>query len=274
VGLGFKVERRYYARGLVRVVGIDEVGRGPLAGPVLAAAVLVPEGTRLIRGINDSKVLTHNRREKLAAVIRMRLKCAVGAASVREIDRLNIRRASALAMRRALDRLREQADVVVIDGLPLPELGCAHDALVDGDAECFAIACASIIAKTVRDRLMRLLAVRYPAYGWEKNAGYATADHLGAINREGVTPHHRRSFAPVVQVTATDLNGLPDGTTAAVQQQSGGVWSTIATGSLTNFTATSEGISTDTVIEKLIKETPSREGELTRDERFKKIFAS
>ena len=199
MGLGFKVERRYYARGLCRVVGVDEVGRGPLAGPVLAAAVLVPEGTRLIRGVDDSKVLTDRRREKLAAAMCSRLRYAVCAASVREIDRLNIRRASALAMRRALDRLREPADVIVIDGLPLPELGRAHDALVDGDAQSFSIACASIVAKTVRDRLMRLLAVRYPAYGWERNAGYGTADHLSAINKEGVTPHHRRSFTPVVQ---------------------------------------------------------------------------
>ena len=196
--LGLRVERSYFARGLFRVAGVDEAGRGPLAGPVVAAAVLVDERTRLIRGIDDSKVLTDRRREKLAAAICSRLPYAVGAASVREIDRLNIRRASALAMRRAIDRLG-QADVIVVDGLPLPEIGCAHDSLVDGDAKCFAIACASIIAKTVRDRLMTRLAARYPAYGWERNAGYGTEEHRIAINTAGVTPHHRRSFTPVLQ---------------------------------------------------------------------------
>jgi ribonuclease HII len=122
----------------------------------------------------------------------------VGAASVREIDRFNIRRASALAMRRALNRLGS-ADVIIIDGLPLPELGFVHEAMVDGDAKSFAIACASIVAKTVRDRLMCKLAARYPAYHWEKNAGYGTADHLAAIQSAGVTRHHRQSFSPVVQ---------------------------------------------------------------------------
>lgn len=196
--LGLKVERGYFARGLARVAGVDEVGRGPLAGPVVAAAVLVHEGTRLIRGVDDSKVLTARRREKVAAVIRGRLQYAVAAASVREIDRLNIRKASALAMRRAIDRLGA-ADVIIVDGLPLPELGCAHESLVDGDAKCFAIACASIIAKCVRDRLMCLLAARYPAYGWDKNAGYATDEHRAAIGLVGITRHHRMSFGPVSQ---------------------------------------------------------------------------
>ena len=196
--LGLRVERNYFARGLLRVAGVDEAGRGPLAGPVVAAAVLVDERTRLIRGIDDSKVLTERRREKLAAAICSRLRYAVGAASVREIDRLNIRRASALAMRRAILRLGP-ADVIVVDGLPLPEIGCEHESLVDGDAQCFAIACASIIAKTVRDRLMTRLAARYPAYGWDHNAGYGTEEHRAAINTAGVTPHHRRSFTPVLQ---------------------------------------------------------------------------
>ena len=196
--LGLRVERSYFARGLLRVAGVDEAGRGPLAGPVVAAAVLVDEGTRLIRGVDDSKVLTDRRREKLAAAICSRLHYAVGAASVREIDRLNIRRASALAMRRAIDRLGP-ADVIVVDGLPLPEIGCVHESLVDGDAKCFAIACASIIAKTVRDRLMTRLAVKHPAYGWERNAGYGTEEHRLAINTAGVTLHHRQSFTPVAQ---------------------------------------------------------------------------
>src|SRR6185369_7225946 len=118
--------------------------------------------------------------------------------SVREIDRFNIRRASAMAMRRAIDRLG-QADIIVVDGLPLPEIGCEHDALVDGDAKCFAIACASIVAKTVRDRLMKNLAARYPAYGWDHNAGYATEQHCTAIGTAGITPHHRMTFGTVSQ---------------------------------------------------------------------------
>jgi ribonuclease HII len=196
--LDLAVERSYFARGIRRVAGVDEAGRGPLAGPVVAAAVLVGPQTPVIEGINDSKQLTGRRREILAAAICASLPYAVGAASAREIDRLNIRRATALAMARALRRLGAR-DAVIVDGLPVPELGCEHDALVDGDAKCYAIACASIVAKTVRDRLMTKLAARHPAYGWERNAGYGTADHLAAITAEGVTAHHRRSFAPVLQ---------------------------------------------------------------------------
>ena len=169
----------------------------------MAAAVLIDEQTRLIRGVDDSKQLTHRRREQLAAAIRSRLRCGVGAASVREIDRLNIRRATALAMRRALAMLRRRGadwDTVLVDGLAMPELGCDHQPMVDGDAQCFAIACASILAKTVRDRLMTLLAARHPAYGWDVNAGYATARHLAALRDHGATRHHRTEFAPVAQL--------------------------------------------------------------------------
>lgn len=197
--LGLKVERRYFREGARWVAGLDEVGRGPLAGPVVAAAVLVSPECRMIRGIDDSKVLTQRRREILAAAICSRLKYAVGAASCREIDRHNIYGATVIAMRRALDRLGVTADVVLIDGRRVPTLGREHEAMVDGDARCFSIACASIVAKTVRDRLMQRLAARYPEYGWEHNAGYATADHKTAIDRAGVSPHHRRSFMPVVQ---------------------------------------------------------------------------
>ena len=197
--LGLEVERSWFARGSRSVAGLDEVGRGPWAGPVVAAAVLIEPGTPCLEGVNDSKQVTQRRREELAAVIVSTLPYAIGAASTREIDRLNIRRATALAMRRALTRLPRAADTVLVDGLPVPELGCAHEAMVGGDARCFAIACASIVAKTVRDRLMRLLAVRYPAYGWDHNCGYGTADHQAAIERVGITPHHRLSFTPVVQ---------------------------------------------------------------------------
>jgi ribonuclease HII len=135
-------------------------------------------------------------------VVRARaLAVGIGAASVREIDRLNIRRASILAMRRALDRLGVAPDLVLVDGLPCPELGVPHDAIVDGDAHCHSIAAASVIAKTLRDRLMELLAPRHPSYGWESNKGYGTPDHLAALAAWGFTPHHRKSFAPVVQLT-------------------------------------------------------------------------
>lgn len=197
--LDLAVERSWFARGRRRVAGVDEAGRGPLAGPVVAAAVVIGPDAPLLEGINDSKQLTHRRREALAAAIRASYPCAVAAASAREIDRLNIRRATALAMHRALARLPARADAVLVDGLPVPELGSAHEAIVDGDASCYAIACASILAKTVRDRLMTLLAARHPAYGWDRNAGYGTEEHREAIKQTGVTPHHRRSFTPVVQ---------------------------------------------------------------------------
>lgn len=197
--LGLRVEQGYFKQGADLVAGVDEVGRGPWAGPVVAAAVVVGPGCRVLRGIDDSKVLTARRREELAAAIVCLFPYAVGAASPREIDRFNIRQATILAMRRALMRLPIEADVVLVDGTRVPELGRAHEALVDGDAKCFAIACASIVAKTVRDRLMRNLAQRYPLYGWEHNCGYGTADHRRALTAAGMTPHHRRSFMPVVQ---------------------------------------------------------------------------
>lgn len=187
------------------LVGVDEVGRGPLAGPVVAAAVVFPEGCRRLRGLRDSKLLAQARREQLAAAIRgVALGIGVGAASVREIDRLNIRVASALAMRRALvpvlARLAEMPAWVLIDGLPLPEIGLAHEALVDGDARCHSIAAAAVIAKTVRDGLMRRLAPRHPGYGWDTNVGYATETHQQGLRLFGPTPHHRRSFSPVAQL--------------------------------------------------------------------------
>ena len=186
-------------RGLV--AGVDEAGRGPLAGPVVAAAVVFPAFAKPIRGLRDSKLLSAAARERLAALVRVRaLAVAVGAASVREIDRFNIRRAAVLAMRRALARLAVRPDVVLVDGLPCPELGCPHEAIVDGDARCHSIAAASVIAKTVRDRLMALLGGRHPAYAWANNKGYGTPEHLAALAELGFTAHHRRSFSPVVQL--------------------------------------------------------------------------
>jgi ribonuclease HII len=184
------------------LAGIDEVGRGPLAGPVVACAVVMPPDARAIRGVDDSKKLTGPEREKLAARIAERaLAVGIGAASVREIDRINIYHAAVLAMRRALGRLRVTPDHVLVDGNPIRTLGVEHTAVVGGDACCHSIACASIVAKVTRDRLMRALARRYPHYRWETNAGYGTAEHHAGLASHGLTPHHRRSFSPVAQLT-------------------------------------------------------------------------
>lgn len=194
------LEQSFWDRGIELVAGVDEVGRGPLAGPVLAAAVVLPRGTG-IRGVDDSKRLTAEKREELYVEIRKRaLAIGVGAASCREIDRLNILRASHLAMRRALLRLPFQPQHIIVDGLPVPELGDACTAVVDGDARVHVVACASIVAKVVRDRAMHLLARHYPGYGWDSNVGYATLEHRGAIGELGLTPHHRRSFEPNSQL--------------------------------------------------------------------------
>jgi ribonuclease HII len=184
------------------IAGIDEVGRGPLAGPVVACAIVMPPDERVIRGVDDSKVLSADDRARLAERIRSRaLSIGVGAASVREIDKINIFHASVLAMRRALSRLTIRPDHVIIDGRAIRSLGTPHTAVIDGDACCYSIACASIIAKVTRDRVMHALAARYPGYRWEKNVGYSTAAHFAGIAELGVTPHHRHSFLPVRQLT-------------------------------------------------------------------------
>ncbi len=183
------------------LIGVDEVGRGPLAGPVVAAAVVFPAGHRAIRGVRDSKLVKcPDERESLAVAIRAQaIAFGLGAASVREIATINIRRATALAMRRALVRCRAKMPsdctaVLFVDGLAMPELGEAHNALVKGDARCHAIAAAALLAKCARDRLMRSLAHRRPGYGWETNVGYGTGYHVSALRRLGLTPHHRTLF--------------------------------------------------------------------------------
>lgn len=186
-------ERGFWGRGLL-VAGVDEAGRGPLAGPVVAAAVILPPDV-CVQGADDSKVLSAEVREEIYQRIVASARCVgVGAASVREIDRRNILRATTVAMQRALGRLGTPPDHVVVDGLPVVHLGRPHEAVVDGDALIHSVACASIVAKVVRDRLMRRLAARYPAYAWDRNAGYGTAEHRAAIDRLGVTPHHRLTF--------------------------------------------------------------------------------
>jgi ribonuclease HII len=180
------------------LAGVDEVGRGPIAGPVLACAVIMPPDTRAIAGVDDSKRLTHDQRVRLAVKIRERaVAFSLGAASVREIDRINIYQASVLAMRRALERLKVTPNHVVIDGRRMRTLPIPHTAVVHGDARCFSIACASIVAKVTRDLLMTRLAARYPQYIWEHNAGYTTRAHVSGLTLHGITPHHRRSFCRI-----------------------------------------------------------------------------
>ena len=180
------------------LAGVDEVGRGPIAGPVVACAVIMPADSRAIAGVDDSKRLTHVQRVRLASKIRERaVAFALGAASVREIDRINIYQASVLAMRRALDRLDVRPDHVVIDGRVMRTLPIPHTAVVHGDARCFSIACASILAKVTRDLLMTRLSVRYPQYIWDHNAGYTTRAHVAGLTLHGITPHHRKSFCRI-----------------------------------------------------------------------------
>jgi ribonuclease HII len=184
-----------------RVAGVDEVGRGPLAGPVLAAAVVF---TRRVPGklaalIDDSKKLTAEQRLQAfeALLACQHAQIAVGAASVAEIARLNILHAALLAMRRAVGRLPAPPDLALVDGNRPPALPCPTRCVVDGDAISLSIAAASIVAKVLRDRGMARLAVRFPGYGWELNAGYATPAHREALRRLGPTPHHRAAFGTV-----------------------------------------------------------------------------
>jgi ribonuclease HII len=182
------------------MAGVDEVGRGPLAGPVVAAAVILDE-RRKIRGLNDSKLLSAPVRERLNDEIRDKaLCCSVGQASVEEIDRLNILQAALLAMRRAVDGLRLAPQVVFVDGNQLPRLPMACRAIVGGDAKVRAISAASIVAKVYRDRLCGDLHEEHPEYGFAAHKGYSTPEHIDALRRHGACRHHRRSFAPVREV--------------------------------------------------------------------------
>ena len=182
------------------MAGVDEVGRGPLAGPVVAAAV-IPDDLRPIRGLTDSKLLTAHTRERLDDEIRAKaLCCSVAEASVDEIDAINILQAALLAMRRAVDGLRLLPQVVLVDGNQLPRLPMACRAIVGGDAKVRAISAASIVAKVYRDRLCRELHREHPEYGFAEHKGYSTPEHLAALRLHGARRHHRRSFAPVRDV--------------------------------------------------------------------------
>ena len=179
-----------------RVAGVDEVGRGPLAGPVMAAAVVL-DPVRIPDGLNDSKLLSAKKREALYPVILEIAEVSVGVASVAEIDEINILQATFLAMRRALAGL-ERVDHALIDGRMIPQgLPCPATGIVKGDSKSLSIAAASIVAKIRRDRLMVDLAQQHPGYGWETNMGYGSKSHISALQELGPTPHHRRSFKPL-----------------------------------------------------------------------------
>lgn len=179
-----------------RVCGIDEAGRGPLAGPVVAAAVIL-DPQAIPEGIADSKALTRAARTRLFSALADAALIGIGMASVEEIDRLNILQASLLAMARAVAALPSPPDCALVDGRHAPDLPCQAQTVIGGDARVLSIAAASVIAKVTRDRLMARLAFEHPGYGWERNMGYGTAEHLRGLTLRGATPHHRRSFAPV-----------------------------------------------------------------------------
>ena len=202
-----------------RVAGVDEAGRGPLAGPVVAAAVVFPAGVplRLAELLDDSKTLSAARRTIAYAAL---LACGtaeigVGAASVAEISRLNILGASLLAMRRAVLRLPVAPALALIDGNRPPRLDCAIRCVVGGDGKSLSIAAASIVAKVIRDRAMARLAVRYPDYGWDGNAGYPTAAHRAVLARLGATPHHRPGFGSVPHSATRESNPVDAASSAS-----------------------------------------------------------
>jgi len=205
-GPDFSFERAAKARGFARIAGVDEVGRGPLAGPVMACAVVL-DMERFPEGLNDSKKLTAKRRAVLAEAIEACAEVSVASASVEEIDELNILRASHLAMERAIAGLKTPPDHCLIDGNLIPKgLKLSAEAIVKGDARSLSISAASIVAKIRRDHLMSTLAQHYPGYGWESNAGYPSKSHRLALQNIGVTPHHRRSFKPVHNILYQQKN--------------------------------------------------------------------
>jgi len=185
--------------GALRIAGLDEVGRGPMFGPVVAAAVILPEGCRL-RGLTDSKQLTEKQRCEFDVAIRAEaVAWAIAAVDVETIDRINIRRASLMAMRMAVERLAVVPDYLLIDGLDTIEWPCPQQAVVQGDAKSVSIAAASVLAKVDRDRMLVELDAVYPGYGLARHKGYCSPEHMEALARMGPTPMHRRSYQPVAQ---------------------------------------------------------------------------
>jgi ribonuclease HII len=208
---GLTFEHRLWMTGARRVVGVDEVGVAPTCGAVVAAAVIMPPNCKRIPGVRDSKMMTELQRERLAPVIRRRaVAVGVGAASVREIDQLNIYHATHLAMRRAIARLGGH-DHVLVDGNRIADFEVhvgPYTSIVNGDDLVYSIACASVVAKVVRDRMMLKLHRRYPVYGWDRNSGYASREHRAAIREHGLTPHHRTSWQSIQALLAGDQLSL------------------------------------------------------------------
>lgn len=178
------------------IIGVDEVGRGPLAGPVISAAIILNK-EKIPEGINDSKKLSKKKREVINEELISQHKFAIGIASVEEIDKINILQASLLAMKRAVLNLNIKPQSILVDGNKLPDLEYNMYPIIKGDSKSISIAAASIIAKVYRDKLMQDLSLQYPGYYWEKNSGYGTKQHLLALDNLGVTPIHRKSFAPI-----------------------------------------------------------------------------
>tara|TARA_R110002074_G_C12437015_1_gene657348 strand:- start:401 stop:1030 length:630 start_codon:yes stop_codon:yes gene_type:complete len=202
----FEFERSAHARGYARVAGVDEVGRGPLAGPVTAAAVVL-DPDHIPEGLNDSKKLTKKARERLYDEIILVADVSIAHATVEEIEELNILRASHLAMTRALDGLAHGADYALIDGNMVPRgLIFPAETIIKGDARSQSISAASIMAKICRDCVMMSLAQQHPGYGWETNMGYGSKRHMEALQNLGVTPHHRRLFKPVHKMLYQEKN--------------------------------------------------------------------
>jgi len=196
---GWALENAARKRGAVRIAGLDEVGRGPMFGPVVAAAVILPTGCRL-KGLTESKQLTEKQRNEFDAAIRVvAVAWAIAAVDVETIDRINIRRASLLAMQMAVKQLAVAPDYLLIDGRDTIEWPCPQQAVVQGDAQSISIAAASVLAKVYRDRVLVELDAVYPGYGLARHKGYCVAEHLKALARLGPTPLHRKSYAPVAQ---------------------------------------------------------------------------
>ncbi|MDO6731488.1 ribonuclease HII [Marinovum sp. 2_MG-2023] len=205
----YSFEDMAHTEGFARIAGVDEVGRGPLAGPVVAAAVVFDPGN-IPKGLNDSKKLSEKRRDAILAEIEASAEIGIGEATVEEIDTHNILRASHIAMCRAIAALPHAPDYVLIDGNMVPrDLCLPARTIVKGDSRSVSIAAASIVAKIRRDCVMRDLAQHFPGYGWERNAGYPTKSHKEALIHLGVTPHHRRSFKPVHNILYQDKNLTP-----------------------------------------------------------------
>lgn len=206
----FTIENKYRDKGII--AGIDEAGRGPLAGPVVAGAVIFPElriASELAALIDDSKKLSPKKREELyEALFASDALIGVGMASAAEIDEVNILQATFLAMRRALDNVGAKVDLALVDGNRDPKLYCPALTVIKGDSLSLSIAAASIVAKVTRDRIMAKLALQYPFYGWDRNAAYGTKEHLEALAKYGVTPEHRKSFAPVREAMRNEKGGM------------------------------------------------------------------